>query len=338
MAVRIALIGAVGHVGYVLDGLEELPEAVFCAAAPGAPDEDGESVRRVLARTGSGAFHADWRRLLDNEGPDVVAVAPRFYRHAEIAAAVLERGIPVYCEKPLALTLDDLDHLRQTQAGAGAAVGIMLDFRYEPAFFTARRLVAAGVIGEPTVGYAQKSYKRGVRPEFYKHRAGFGGIIPWVGIHAVDWFRWVSGCEYAAVVAQHVKLHAPDYPEMEDAATCLFELENGGSAAMSFDFLRPAGAPTHGDDRLRLLGDRGALEVRGKDCLELITADGVEQPRLESPANGPFADFVRSVLDPDRTCLVSTEDAFRVTEIVLRARDAADRGERAVLLPGAPSA
>ncbi|NOY81692.1 MAG: Gfo/Idh/MocA family oxidoreductase [Kiritimatiellaeota bacterium] len=334
MAVRVALIGAVGHVGYVLDGLRELPQAVLCAAAPGAPDEDGESVRRVLARTGSGVFYADWRRLLDREQPDVVAVTPRFYRHAEIAAAVLQRGIPVYCEKPLALDLGDLERLREAQIRGRAALGIMLAFRYEPAFFTARRLVAAGVIGEPTVGYAQKSYKRGVRPEFYKRRAGFGGIIPWVGIHAVDWFRWVSGREYAAVVAQHVKLHAADYPELEDAATCLFELENGGSAAMSFDFLRPAGAPTHGDDRLRLLGERGALEVRGKNCLELITEDGVERPELESPAHGPFADFVLSVVEPTRACLIPGADAFRVTEIVLRTRDAADRGKRVDLRPG----
>lgn len=328
MSLRIALIGGVGHTNYVTEGVNELPGAVICAVAPGSADDDPERLQR-LAGGGRGArFYADYRDLLAAERPDIVAVAPAYHRHAEITGAALRAGSAVYCEKPLALTLESLAEVRDAWAESRRPLGMMLNFRYIPAFLTARRLVAAGAIGAPTVGYAQKSYKRGVRPDFYRRRETFGGIIPWVGIHAIDFLRWVSGREYRSVMAQPVKLHCPDYPGMEDAATCLYELDNGGSAVMSFDFLRPAGAATHGDDRLRLLGERGALEIRGEGSLELTTAAGTQSVPLAAPAYGPFADFARGVLDSAHECAISAAEALRVSEIALKTREAADSGRR----------
>jgi len=329
MALRVALIGSAGHINYVTDGLRALPDAVLCALAPGCPEEDPERLRRLAGTTAR--FYADYRELLAAEHPDIAAVSPPFHRHAEVTCAALRAGAAVYCEKPLALTLASLDQVRATLAETRRPLGIMLNYRYIPAFVTARRLVGEGAIGEPTVGYAQKSYKRGVRPDAYRQRSTFGGITPWVGIHAIDFLRWVSGREYRSVMARHVKLHQPDYPGMEDAATCLYELDNGGSVVMSFDFLRPAGAPTHGDDRLRLLGDRGALEVHGEQSLELITAQGVQTVPLDTPLHGPFADFARAVQDPAHRCAITAAEAVRVTEIALKTRDAADSGLRVAL-------
>ena len=269
--------------------------------------------------------------MLDDEKLDIVGVSPFYYLHAEVTREALRRGIAVFAEKPLALTLESLDEIRRAQQETGALIGIMLSFRYAPSFHTAHKLIEEGAIGEPTVGYSQKSYKRGDRPEFYKKRETWGGIIPWVGIHAIDWFWWVSGREYVAVSGHHSKLHRPDYPGMEDAATCLFELDNGGTVVMSFDYLRPTGADTHGDDRLRLLGEKGAIEARGQDYLQLITEDGAEDVPLENPEHGIFADFALSVTDKDHVCRIPTDEAIRITEIALKARDAADRHERVVL-------
>ncbi len=333
MSLEVAVIGATGHVHYVLEGIRELGDARIAAVAPGGPEEALDRVLSVLEPGPDARVYSRPRDLLDHETPDIVAVAPQFHRHAEIARAVIARGIPLYCEKPLALEMSELTEIKKAWEATRTPVGIMLAFRYSPAFSTARKLVAAGAIGAPCVAAAQKSYKRGTRPEFYKTRAGFGGIIPWVGIHAIDWLRWVGGWEFQAVQAAHVKMFRPDYPEMEDAAACLYEMNNGGSAVMSFDFLRPAGAPSHGDDRLRLAGESGVIEVRGDDWLELIDHRGARRVRPEPPPYGPFADFARSVLDPRHTCRISSEDAFRVTEVALRTREAADSRKRITLEP-----
>jgi len=162
MTLRIGIIGATGHIGYVVDGIRELPDARICAIAPGGPEESLDNIRsRVHAPTDVAEF-ADFRNLLDRAKPDIVAVSPQFHRHATVTCETLRRGIPVYCEKPLALTLESLDAVRVAQRVTGASVGMMLAFRYAPAFVAAQSLVAAGRIGEPSFGFAQKSYKRGI--------------------------------------------------------------------------------------------------------------------------------------------------------------------------------
>jgi len=100
---------------------------------------------------------------------------------------------------------------------------------------------------------------------------------------------------------------------------------------MSFDFLRPTGAATHGDDRLRLAGETGVIEVRGEESLEWIDPRGVRQVAMERPERGPFADFALAVRDPGHQCRITTEDALRATEIALKARKAADTHQRVLL-------
>lgn len=328
---RVAVVGAAGHHPYITKGIEEFEGAELCAVAQGCAEEDMAQIRRCYGAGPEIPGYGDFREMLDREEPDVLAVTPFFYLQAGVSLEALRRGIPVFSEKPLAHSLEDLAALREEQRKAGVPVGIMLDFRYAPGCATAHRIVQSGGIGVPTVGYCQKSYKFGTRADYYRRRETYGGTIPWIGIHAIDWFRWVTGCEYTAVSAQHVKLHRPDYPGMEDAATCLFELDNGGSVVMSFDFLRPKGAPTHGDDRLRLAGEKGVIEFRGQSSLEWITEEGVQEPPMEKPSPEIFADFLLSIFDPSHICRISTDDAFKATEVALKAREAADTGRRILL-------
>lgn len=334
---RIGLIGASGHYGFVLDGLRELSDlgAELVAVAPGCMDEDLSPLLRCLDAGGRrpGIF-PDYRRMLDEARLDLVGVNPPYHLHAEVCAAALARGVAPYCEKPLALDLASLASLRRAQQLSGRPVGLMLNYRYESAFHTARLLVQSGAIGEPVLGYAQKSYKLGRRPDFYRRRETFGGLIPWVGIHAIDWFQWVSGRRFAAVTARHGNHAASRYPGLEDHAVCLFELDNGGSAVMSFDYLRPGGADGHGDDRLRLMGSAGSLEIRHPGFMEVTTADGPLRFEITKPRHGPFGDFARAAADGSHACLISTAEAFAVTEIALRAREAADTGERVRLDDG----
>lgn len=332
MTVKIGIIGCSGHIDYILSGIRELADARLCAIAPGCDKEDiSQLMKNRTVAEAEPVVYDDYRKLLDKENVDVVGINPPYFLHAEICAEALRRGTAPFCEKPLALTMDSLDELRRVQQETGIPVGIMLAFRYKPMFFTARELVRSGIIGEPTVGYAQKSYKCGKRPWFYMKRETFGGIIPWVGIHAIDWFQWVSGRRYTAVIARQNNLHIPEYPEMEDHATALFELDNGGTAVMSFDFLRPAGAASHGDDRLRLVGSKGYIEIRWPELFEVVTADGPYEAPLQEPPSGLFADFVRSVIDKKHVCMIPTEETFKITEVALKTRDAADKGIRITL-------
>lgn len=332
MSIRVGLIGSQGHTNFVLQGIRETPDAELVAVAPGAPDEDiGSFMAATRSDCSPPKCYDDYGRMLDSEELDVIAVAPAFHRHAAISIEALRRGYAVYCEKPAALSRPDLARLRVAWRESGKPFGLMLNFRYDPAFYTARQMVGDGAIGEPILAYSQKTYCLGERPAFFRQRETFGGLIPWVGIHAIDWCRWVSGRRYRAVTARHGNAASPDYPGLEDQAACLFELDNGGSAVMAFDYLRPAEDVSHGDDYLRLTGTRGYLEVRFPPGLRMVLSTGPAEVPVLKPPYGPFADFLHSVMDPDHRCLVSAEDAFTVTGLALDARESADRQQRVEL-------
>ena len=57
-----------------------------------------------------------------------------------------------------------------------------------------------GTVGQIRLMNAQKSYKLGRRNEFYKIRSTYGGTIPWVGSHAIDWLYWFSGEKFESVL------------------------------------------------------------------------------------------------------------------------------------------
>ncbi len=85
--------------------------------------------------------------------------------------------------------------------------------------------------------------------------------------------RWTTGREYVQASAWHGNNDHPDYPGFQDQAGVLFKLDNGGTAMTNLDYLRPEPAPTHGDDRLRIAGSEGVLEVLGAGTdVNLITA------------------------------------------------------------------
>jgi len=331
MGCRFGIIGASGHYASAMEGMREIDGAVLCAVAPGLANEDiSPLISSDLFIKHSTVRYDDYRRMLDEIPLDIVVVNPYYFLHAEVTVECLHRGISVFCEKPLALDLESLALVVKAWRDSNARLGAILDFRYDPRFYTAKRLVENGAIGRPLMGYSQKSYKLGQRPWFYESRETFGGIIPWVGIHAIDWFTYVSGLEYTAVSAHHSNLCASQWPGMEDCAGCVFELNSGGVAVMSFDYLRPTGANSHADDRLRLVGSEGVIEISSRTGLILTDANGESQVELQQPKFGMLQDIVESIFNEQYEPIQVAADAIRATQVSLIARDSADQSVRKI--------
>jgi len=329
---RVATIGAVGHINYVVDGLKADPTCMFVAAAR---HEAGERLEPVLnsdaARRDQPKVYDDYRQMLDEVKPDIACVCMKYYRNAEGCIAAAEHGCHILCEKPIATELPDLLKLRETVQRTGVRLTGMFSYRFNGHFRAARKAVAAGLIGQPVLAFGQKSYKFGIRPDLYKDRRQYGGTIPWVAIHAIDFVRFVTGLEYTSVTARHANKAHPDYPGLEDCGALLFGLSNGGQAVITFDYLRPSHAETHGDDRLRVAGTEGVLEVRPAD--DLCQAITHKQAMVELQHNGDvdlFGDFVKELRGQGKH-LITPDEPFRLTEIALKAREAADTGRTIAL-------
>ncbi len=325
--VRVGLIGTDGHTGVLLGTIARLPNVSLTAFTKSRPDDDATGMKRNQAFTERTTIYDQFEEMLDKEELDVIGVCLPYYRNAEASIAAARKGIHIVSEKPVATKLADLAALKNVVAESKIRLTAMMNMRCFPAYRTARQVVQDGLIGEPILLTSQKSYRFGKsRPWFYKDMETYGGTIPWAGIHSIDYMRWVTGRNFTRVSAWHGNRDHPEYPGFQDHAGVLFKLDNGGTAMTNLDYLRPESAPTHGDDRLRIAGSEGVLEVWGaENRVRVITAaDGPRDLELAEPIDF-FADFLGE-LAGEGEHLITQEDAFRLTEICLKARDAADTG------------
>ncbi|HSD38367.1 MAG TPA: Gfo/Idh/MocA family oxidoreductase [Rhodocyclaceae bacterium] len=322
---RVCIIGGSGHYRYVLEGLDE--HARLVGFAPGSDGEDISKLAAAIAdrNIDAGAFE-DWQSMLDNCQPDVVAVNCHFGDHAEINVACLQRGLHVFSEKPVATTLEDLAAVREAHRASGKCFSAMFGIRYKPWFLAAHAAVKSGRIGEIRLIQVQKSYKLGTRPTFFANRKTYGGTIPWVGSHAIDWVRWISGEEFKSVFAVQSSQHNHDNGQLEVSAQCQFTLGKEICASVSIDYLRPATANSHDDDRIRIVGTEGVLEVREKNVLLIDgKTEGVQVLDLP-PEKSIFTQFIDEVCGSGK-CMISADDAFAITRASLLARQSADAGK-----------
>jgi len=264
--------------------------------------------------------------MLDEAKPDIAVVNCFFGHHAAVTMEVLKRGIHAFVEKPVATTFEDLNQLKEAYLRSGVHLAAMFGIRYSPHFITGWNLVKDGMVGEIRLMNAQKSYKLGQRSEFYKRRSTYGGTIPWVGSHAIDWLYWFSGKEFKSVFASHSAQHNREHGELEVSALCHFTFADEVFGSVSIDYLRPKQAPTHDDDRLRVVGTHGVLEIRdGKVYLINGDVEGVREVPL-LPKQNIFVDFLKQVRGEGQ-CLDTAHDSFYVTEAFLKTRQSADEGK-----------
>lgn len=324
---KVVIIGSSGHYRYAIDGIKDEKDVVIAGIAPGSEGEDISPAYRVACSVGpEPKVYEDYRYMLDEVKPDIAVVNCFFGHHARVTMQVLERGIHAFVEKPVATTFEDLERLKEVYYRSGVHLAAMFGIRYTAHFITAWNLVKEGAVGEIRLMSAQKSYKLGQRSDFYKSRSTYGGTIPWVGSHAIDWLYWFSGQKFESVFASHSARYNREHGELEVSALCHFTFSNEVFGSVSIDYLRPNQAPTHDDDRLRVVGTRGILEVR--DGKVYLINDEISGEVSLLPKQNIFVDFLRQVRGEGQ-CMVSANDSFYVTEACLKARQSAD--ERKVI-------
>lgn len=324
---KLCIIGASGHYSYALNVIKGRQDDQVIGIAPGSDGESTEPLERALAAYGiRPRRYDDYRKMLDEQKPDIAVINPYFCDNAKVTLEVLKRGIHAFVEKPVATTWDDLDAVIDAYNKASVHLAAMLGIRYSAHFLTAWQSVRQGSIGEIRLMNAQKSYKLGKRSDFFKKRDTYGGTIPWVGSHAIDWLRWFSGREFRSVFASHSSLYNQGHGELEVTALCQFIMDDEVLGSVTIDYLRPQNAPTHDDDRIRLVGTNGILEVRNGKAFLLNDETNGQQELPLLPEGNIFADFMRQVRN-EGNCLVSAEDSFAVTRACLKARISADCGK-----------
>ena len=323
---RVAVIGLEGHVGEITSPLPNLPQVKLAACA--TPNKAGLDKFLQNPSHADVQGYADYRDMLSKERFDVVAVTNSNGSRAQAIVDALASGAHVIAEKPVGVSLAELRSVQKAVEQSRRPFGLLLPMRYESPYLALHQIVKAGHIGEPVQIDAQKSYIAGQRPAWMRNRKEYGGTLAWIGIHMIDLMRWASGCEYKDVVAQERNTRADQLGEMENVSAALYTLTNGGLATLRMDYQRPASAPTHGDDRLRIAGTKGVVEYMAATGVTLLEQGKAPRQITSLPERGwVFTDYLRHAFAGAPATLTEA-DIWRVNEVTLQTSQAAAKGQR----------
>ncbi|MCA9236671.1 MAG: Gfo/Idh/MocA family oxidoreductase [Planctomycetales bacterium] len=159
---------------------------------------DGAAVSEFAKRWGWQSSCTDWREVVARNDVDVVDISTPGYTHCDIAVAAAQAGKHVFCEKPLAFTLEEARTMRDAAKSAGVKHMVNFNYRRVPAVALAKQMIDAGEIGE--VRHARFTYLQDwlVDPQFpmnwrLRADAAGNGAHGDLGSHAIDLARFLVG-------------------------------------------------------------------------------------------------------------------------------------------------
>jgi predicted dehydrogenase len=109
---------------------------------------DEAGVRAAAEQLGWEGYETDYHKLVTRDDIQLVDVASTGNTHYEVVMAALAAGKHVYCEKPLANSLDQAREMLATAKKAGVINVINFNYRRVPAIAFAKQLIAEGQIGD----------------------------------------------------------------------------------------------------------------------------------------------------------------------------------------------
>ena len=189
------------------------------------------------ARRGFGFDHvvSDAEEVISRGDVDLVAIVTQHSSHARLAAAALRAGKPVYVEKPLALSWEELAEVQDAQSASGAPLFVGFNRRYAP--------LAVELRGLPGPRLMTYRVNAGGLPKDHWANDPLrgGGRLKGEGCHFVDFVCDQAGSDPVEVTARGF----PSDPELPRAATDNFSLQiafaDGGAATISYAADAPEG-------------------------------------------------------------------------------------------------
>ncbi|MFA7344396.1 MAG: Gfo/Idh/MocA family oxidoreductase [Terrimicrobiaceae bacterium] len=231
-------------------------------------DSNTEHIDEKLGWSRARRHYSSWREMLENESPDIVTICSRHPGdHLPQIEAAARKGVHVYCEKPLAATLDEADRIVEIAAKTGIKIGVAHPARHAPRFRAMKKLLEAGEIGEPLTIHGRGKCD---------HRGGGEDLVV-LGTHILDFMVFLFGrpehvsAEITAdgrpiAEGDRSETVEPIGPVAGDAVFARFAFPGGVRGVFeSRKGLYAGGPPCMG---VTVAGTKGALSLRFDDARE----------------------------------------------------------------------
>ena len=145
---RVAIIGHTGRGNYG-HGLDTMWKLIPATEIIAVADADAKGLADELKKLGTGKGFADYKAMLAEVKPDIVAIGPRHIdQHRDMMLAAIQNGAKgIYIEKPFVRSLAEADEVLAAAEKSGTKIAIAHRNRYHPALPMVAKLIADGAIG-----------------------------------------------------------------------------------------------------------------------------------------------------------------------------------------------
>ncbi|MXY99951.1 inositol 2-dehydrogenase [Candidatus Poribacteria bacterium] len=272
--IGVGVIGA-GRIGqlHIEHIAQNIPEAELIAIC-GLNISDVES---LVEQFNVPIATTDYAPLLTNPRIDAVLVASSTDTHVEISQAAAKAGKHIFCEKPIALDLQQIDETLAIVEAAGVKFQIGFNRRFDASFMRLREAVTTGEIGAPHIVHITS---RDPAPPPIEYIKVSGGLFLDMTIHDFDMARYLIGDEVVEVYATGGVRVDPRIGEVGDIDTAVITLRFQNGVIGTIDNSREA---VYGyDQRVEVFGSKGKVAAENPPT-DTVTFSGHDGTRAASP-------------------------------------------------------
>ena len=260
-------------------------------------------VRQAADTLGWEGYETDYHRLIERDDIDLVDISTPGDSHEELALAAIEAGKHVFCEKPLANTLEEARRMRDAAEKADVISVVNFNYRKVPAVALAKKLVEEGRLGEIRHWRAVYLQDFILDPEFpliwrlQREKAGSGALGD-IGAHVVDLAHHIIGPISRVVGSTETFIKERPLEEsggaetgrvtVDDAAMFLAHFENGATG--TFEATRLAAGRKN----------RNSFEINGSEGSLVFDLERMNELEVYFVEESETAGFRRVVVtEPD---------------------------------------
>jgi predicted dehydrogenase len=267
---------------------------------------------------------------------DVVFICTPTDTHHDLVMQAAAAGKHIFCEKPIALSIDDGKAMIAACEAAGVRLFIGMVIHFFPEFEAARKTIADGEIGKPCM---IRMTRAGFRPSrgWFTEPERSGGMIVDLMLHDLEYVRWLAGGD--EVVRVFAKSVTKAHPEIrEDHGLAVLRFRNGAIAHVEGSWAYP---PPAFVTKVEVSGEQGIVEFDNRRTQPIHVS--LYQEEGETPAvalssspldDDPWAREVKHFWDAlkhDKPFYVTAKDALIGLQNALAVRESAQTGKPVTL-------
>lgn len=316
-----------------LKALAQIPDVDVVAVV----DPDLEAAGRVLgiAEIEGARTYADADEMLRQVAPAYVIVASPVRFHAQQTIAAFEAGAHVLCEKPLCMSLDEAQAMKQAALKADRRFTMGLQMRQSHANRALHRFVTDGGIGSVyhtrVWGGHIMNYPWG--RYFHRKDQSLGGVLAATTVHPLDAVYWIIGAPEPVAVSGSTFCRLTKMPNppinfegdvsevsVEDFGHAHVRFADGSSMSVEGNWLQHARSRGHGFEILGTLGVGSDIEPHAQiwspGAQQVVTADLPITEETDHHTLAEHKNFLAAIGGAQDVSLVSFDEAINVQRMI----------------------